>query len=79
MDCSYGVALCFVGYVQVRMCGGNNVRIEQGESILGITLLKEWCGKYLRASSCYHDSVGAGRDVVEKYIPAHNIYEHNRR
>jgi len=55
------------------------VRIEQGESILGITLLKEWCGKYLRASSCYHDSVGAGRDVVEKYIPAHNIYEHNRR
>ena len=37
MDCSYGVALCFVGYVQVRMCGGNKVRIERGESILGIS------------------------------------------
>jgi len=41
--------------------------------------LKEWCGKHLRASSCYHGSVGAGWEVVEKYIPAHNTYEHNRR
>jgi putative transposase len=53
--------------------------------------LKEWCGKHLWASSCYHGSVGAGWDVVEKYIvgagwdvvekyiSAHNTYEHNRR
>ena len=37
MDYSYGVALCFVGYVQVRMCGGNSVRIELGGSIPGIS------------------------------------------
>jgi putative transposase len=41
--------------------------------------LKEWCGDYQWAPGCYHGSVGAGWDVVEKYIPAHNIYEHNRR
>ncbi|KAF5419687.1 MAG: hypothetical protein C5S45_06075 [Candidatus Methanocomedens sp.] len=61
------------------MCVGNNVRIERGESILGISLLEEWCGKHLWAPSCYHGSVGAGWDVVEKYISAHNTYEHNRR
>jgi hypothetical protein len=65
--------------VDVRAYGGNNVRIEQGESILGISLLKEWCGKHLWAPSCYHGSVGSGWDVVEKYISAHNTYEHNRR
>ncbi|KAF5421771.1 MAG: hypothetical protein C5S45_03235 [Candidatus Methanocomedens sp.] len=36
--------------------------------------LKEWCSDYLWASSCYHGSVGAGWDVVEKYMSAHNIY-----
>jgi putative transposase len=41
--------------------------------------LKEWCGDHLWAPSCYHDSVGAGWDVVEKYISAQNTYEHNRR
>ena len=42
--------------------------------------LKEWCGDHhLWDSSCYYDSVGAGREVDEKYIQAHNIYEHNRR
>jgi len=42
--------------------------------------LKEWCCDHHHwASSCYYDSVGAGREVDEKYIPAHNIYEHNRR
>jgi len=34
--------------------------------------LKEWCGDHLWAPSCYHGSVGAGWDVVEKYISAHN-------
>ena len=29
--------------------------------------------------SCYHGSVGAGWDVVEKFISVHNTYEHNRR
>jgi len=41
--------------------------------------LKEWCGDHLWTQSCYHDSMGAGWDVVEKYISAHNTYEHNRR
>ena len=40
MDCSFGVALCFVWYLQVRMCGGNIVRIEWGESIPGISLFE---------------------------------------
>jgi hypothetical protein len=37
--------------------------------------LKEWCGDHHQwAPSCYYDSVGAGREVDEKYIPAYNIY-----
>ena len=36
--------------------------------------LKEWCGDYQWAPSCYYDFVGASWDVDEKYIPAHNIY-----
>ena len=32
---------------------------------------------HLWAPSCYHGSVSAGWDVDEKYISAHNIYEHN--
>ncbi len=40
--------------------------------------LKEWCGEHLWAPSCFHDSVGNGWDVVEKYISAHNTYEYNR-
>ena len=35
--------------------------------------LKEWCGDYLWASSCYHGFVGSGWDVVEEYMSAHNI------
>ena len=30
--------------------------------------LKEWCKSSLRAPSCYHESVGHGWEVVEKYI-----------
>ena len=42
--------------------------------------LKESCGDHHQwAPSCYYDSVGAGREVDEKYIPAHNIYGHNIR
>jgi putative transposase len=41
--------------------------------------LKKWCGNHLWSLSSYHGSVGAGWDVVEKYIPAHNTYEYNRR
>ena len=41
--------------------------------------LKVWCGDHLRAPRCYHGSVGAGWDVVEKYISAHKTYEHNMR
>ncbi len=40
--------------------------------------LKEWCGEHLWAPSCFHDSVGNGWDVVEKYISSHNTYEYNR-
>jgi hypothetical protein len=41
--------------------------------------LKEWCGNHHQwAPSCYYDSVGAGRELDEKYIQAHNIYEYNR-
>jgi len=38
-------------------------------------------GKFylIEPTICYYSSVGAGWDVVEKYIPAHNTYEHNRR
>ncbi len=31
------------------------------------------------ASTCYYGYVGNGWDVIEIYISAHNIYEHNRR
>jgi putative transposase len=41
--------------------------------------LKEWCDDHLWAPSCYHGSVGAGWDVVEKYISVHNTYERNRK
>lgn len=30
--------------------------------------LVEWCSKGLWAPSCFHGSVGYGKDVVEKYI-----------
>ena len=33
--------------------------------------LKEWCRDHLWAPSCYHSSVGAGWNVVSKYILAH--------
>ncbi len=39
--------------------------------------MKEWCGDYQWAPSCYHISVGSCREVVEMYIPAHKIYDHN--
>jgi hypothetical protein len=42
--------------------------------------LKEWCGDHhLWAPRCYYDSVGADREVDEKYILTHNIYGHNMR
>ena len=34
--------------------------------------LKEWCGDHLWTPNCYHGSVGADWDVVEKYISVHN-------
>jgi len=40
--------------------------------------LTEWCGERLWVPGCYHSSVGNGWEVVEKYISAHNTYEHNR-
>jgi len=30
--------------------------------------LKKWCEKSLWAPSCYHESVGHGWEIVEKYI-----------
>ena len=38
-------------------------------------------GKFylIEPTICYHSSVGAGWDVVEKHILVHNTYEHNRR
>ncbi|MBC2745816.1 MAG: IS200/IS605 family transposase [ANME-2 cluster archaeon] len=59
----------------LKMIKGRSSRVLREE----FPHLKEWCGDYLRAPSCYHGSVGAGWDVVEKYISAHNTYEHNRR
>ncbi len=31
-------------------------------------ILKAWCKKGLWAPSCFHGSVGHGKDVVEKYV-----------
>lgn len=41
--------------------------------------LKEWCEIISGLQVAFHDSVDAGLDVVEKYISAHNTYEHNRK
>ena len=61
-----------VNYIS-RMIKGRSSRIPWME----LPNLKEWCGDHLWAPSCYHGSVGAGWVVVEKYISAHNTYEHN--
>ena len=37
--------------------------------------LKEWCPDHLWAPSCYHGSVGHGREVVEKYRSGQKGYE----
>jgi len=63
-----------VSYIS-KMIKGRSSRVLRKE----FPHLKEWCGDNLRAPSCYHGSMGAGWDVVEKYISAHNTYEHNRR
>jgi putative transposase len=63
-----------VSYIS-KMIKGRSSRVLRKE----FPHLKEWCGDYQWAPSCYHNSVGAGWDVVEKYIPAHNTYEHNWR
>jgi len=39
--------------------------------------LKEWCPGHLWAPSCYHESVGQGWEVVEKYISGQKNYEKN--
>jgi putative transposase len=62
-----------VSYIS-KIIKGRSSRVLRGE----FPHLKEWCGDHLWAPSCYHGSVGAGWDVVEKYILAHNKYEHNR-
>ena len=36
------------------------------------------CSDYQWAPNCSYNFVGAGREVVEKYIPTHKIYDHNR-
>jgi len=64
----------FVSYIS-KMIKGRSSRVLRKE----FPYLKKWCGDYLWAPSCYHGSVGSGWDVVEKYISAHNTYEHNRR
>ena len=63
-----------VSYIS-RMIKGGSSRMP----LMEFSNLKEWCGDHLWAPSCYHGSVGAGWDVVEKYISAHNTYEHNRK
>ncbi|MEA3293471.1 MAG: IS200/IS605 family transposase [Euryarchaeota archaeon] len=63
-----------VSYIS-KMIKGRSSRVLRKEFVY----LKEWCGDHLWAPSCYHGSVGAGWDVVEKYISAHNTYEHNRK
>jgi putative transposase len=63
----------FVNYIS-KMIKGRSNRMLRKESLH----LKEWCGDHLWTSSCYHGSVGAGWNVVEKYISAHNTYEHDR-
>ena len=63
-----------VSYIS-KMIKGRSSRVLRKE----FPHLKEWCGDHLWAPSCYHGSVGNGWDVVEKYISAHNTYEHNRR
>jgi len=60
---------------------GNHVLQSISNRVLRKELphLKEWCGDHhLWATRCYYDSVGARWEVDEKYIRAHNIYEHNR-
>ena len=48
------------------MIKGRSSRVHRKE----FPHLKEWYGKYFWAPSSYHGSVGAGWDVVEKYISA---------
>ncbi len=36
-------------------------------------------GTNLCTPNCYHGSIGSGWDMVEKYISAHNTYEHKRK
>ena len=63
-----------VSYIS-KMIKGRSSRMHRKD----FPHLKEWYGDHLWAPSCYHGSVGAGWDVVGKYISAHNTYEHNRR
>jgi len=63
-----------VSYIS-KMIKGRSSRVLRKE----FPHLKEWCGDHLWAPSCYHGFVGAGWDVVEKYISAHNTYGYNRR
>ena len=60
-----------VSYIS-KMIKGRSSRVLRKEYPM-----KEWCGDHLWAPGCYHGSVGAGLDVVEKYISAHNTCEHN--
>lgn len=39
-------------------------------------ILKAWCKKGLWAPSCFHGSVGHGKDVVEKYISSQKPPRH---
>ena len=63
-----------VSYI-LKMIKGRSSRVLRKE----FPHLKEWCYDHLWAPSCHHSSVGAGWDVVKKYISTHNTYEHNRK
>ncbi len=63
-----------ISYIS-KMIKGRSSRVLRKE----FPHLKEWCGDLLWVPSCYHGSIGAGWDVVEKYTSAHNTYEHNKK
>jgi len=57
-----------VSYIS-KMIKGRSSRVLRKE----FPHLKEWYGDHLWAPSCYYGSVGAGWDVVEKYISAYPL------
>ncbi len=62
----------FVSYISKMIKGRSRVLRKEYPH------LKEWCGESM-GSELLPGTVGNGWDVVEKYIFAHNTYEHNRK